>query len=465
VLAVSSHAADEGIRAATAVTAHRLAQGQAASVLRSHVEVLADLVPGCDVLDIAAGVDIRAIPEILALDAHIRVVVVVGAPAAAMSDGQVGQQALDGWRASVEAALACRDKDADRVAVLPDPGWALDGACVPDWVPAPAASGAAQRDLIAAHAAAGAIERRVGVTASGASDDTPEQLQADTDPRRQAVTTYTPQSTWSLGYLRAWQSILAGVRDHRGLIWQLFKRDFVGSYRSSYLGVSWLLIAPLLSIIQWLVIERNGVLRTGDTSVPYPVYVLLGTTMWTAFIGFYTAAAATLRSSARLLVQVRFPRESLIFKQAGGQAAIFAASLIVSLVVLVATGVAIRWPAVLVPVAVVPMVLFATAVGLVSSMFTVVAVDLDRVLRIFWGLMMWLSPVVYVLEDRQGVLGDLARWNPLTYLVLEPRSLLIDGGLSDPARFAGSAALAVVSMVVAGRLFHVSEPQLVERLL
>jgi lipopolysaccharide transport system permease protein len=198
--------------------------------------------------------------------------------------------------------------------------------------------------------------------------------------------------------------------------------------------------------------------------VPYPVFVLIGTTMWGLFLGLYTATKASLSSAGPLLLQLRFPAEALVIQKMGQQLATFAAGFGIIFVALAAYGIAPAWQTLLVPFALIPLTLFATGFGLIVAMVSVVAVDIDRVLTVFWALVLWLTPVVYARRDVDGLLGTIVEWNPMTYLVTAPRSLILGHGVGHVTGFAVASGLALVLFLVATRLFHVSQPQLVERL-
>src|SRR5690606_12937950 len=105
-------------------------------------------------------------------------------------------------------------------------------------------------------------------------DTSPDAL---ADPVPEEVV-WRPQERRSLGYLSVWRHVGHTLTRRRDLVWQLFKRDFLSTFRKSFLGLSWLLVAPMLGIVQWLIIQRNGLLVTSDAGVPYALYVLIGTT-------------------------------------------------------------------------------------------------------------------------------------------------------------------------------------------
>ena len=162
------------------------------------------------------------------------------------------------------------------------------------------------------------------------------------------------------------------------LIWQLFKRDFLASYKKSFLGVTWVFIAPVLGIISWVLLQSTGVLNAGDLDIPYPAYVLIGTTMWGLFLGFYNAAQDTLEVGKSLVMQINYPHEVMLVKQVAQHLANFLITLAVTLLVLALLRVWPVWQAIFLPVVALPLFFLGVGVGLIGSMVAVVAVDLTK---------------------------------------------------------------------------------------
>ena len=135
---------------------------------------------------------------------------------------------------------------------------------------------------------------------------------------------YEPYQRNSLGFLAVLRLMAGSTWKKRHLIIQLLRRDFLGSYRKSLLGPTWVFLSPVIGILAWVFLRRAGMLNTGEVSVPYPVYILVGTTMWGLFMGFYSAAASTLRAAGSLLLQINFPHEVYFGQQVGLQLINFA---------------------------------------------------------------------------------------------------------------------------------------------
>lgn len=201
----------------------------------------------------------------------------------------------------------------------------------------------------------------------------------------------------------------------RELIWQLFRRDFVGAYKKSWLGFAWFFIMPLMGIVSWVFLQKSGMLKPGDVGIPYPAYVLIGTSMYT------------------------------LFKQ------LF--------------GVFPSWKAIFLPLVALPLFFFAAGIGLIASMINVVIVDVSRIIDMALTFGMYLTPVIYSDKIANPIVQTVIKWNPLTYLIGSCRDILIYGRLYKPTGYFITAGLSLLVFLFAWRLFFVSEDKLVERMI
>jgi lipopolysaccharide transport system permease protein len=268
-----------------------------------------------------------------------------------------------------------------------------------------------------------------------------------------------------LGFFATWVVMAQNVWGARELIWQLFKRDFFASYKKSFMGKAWIFISPLMGIVSWIFLQMSGMLKPGDVGIPYPAYVLVGTSMWGLFMGFYYGASGTLNAGAGLIMQVNFPHEAMLFKQTAQTLANFVITFALNIVILLCFGVIPSWGALLLPLVALPLFLLGAAMGLVIAMIGVVAMDVSRFVDMGMAFMMYLTPVIYSAKLNNALLQHIIHWNPLTYLVCSCRDIIIYGRLYEPAGYFISAGLSLFCFLVAWRLFYVSEEKLVERMI
>jgi ABC-type polysaccharide/polyol phosphate export permease len=279
-----------------------------------------------------------------------------------------------------------------------------------------------------------------------------------------SITVSRANQRHELGFLQAWAVMSRNIWNARELIWQLFKRDFLAGYKKSFIGFAWLFIAPLMGIVSWLFLQKTGMLQPGETGVPYPVYVLVGTSMWGLFISMLTAAGGTLDAGAGLLMQVKFPHEALLFKQVAQQVANFLVSFLLNIIILLCFQVYPSWGIILFPLVVLPLFLLAAGVGLMVSLISAVAYDLKRAVELSVGVLMYSVPIIYSGDIHNPMVQLINRWNPLTYLVCSCRDIVIYGQLYHPKGFFIAAAFSLLLFLVSWRLFYVSEDKIIERM-
>ncbi len=281
------------------------------------------------------------------------------------------------------------------------------------------------------------------------------------------VTIYRANQRHELGLIHTWTVMAKNVWGARELIWQLWKRDFFAGYKKSFLGFSWAFISPVVGIIPWVFAQKVQLLNPGDTDIPYPVYILLGKSMFSLFTGFYNSGASTLGSGGALLMQVNYPHEAMLFKQVASQLSNYLIAFATSLVVMMAFGIFPSWWVLALPLAALPLFFLGAAIGLVVGMIRVVSMDLNRIITIFMGFLMWTVPIIYSENTSSQILRTVNKYNPLTYLVCSCRDLVVHGRLYDNNALAyfGCAAVAFLLFLISWRLFFISENKLVERMI
>src|SRR5271157_5593938 len=94
---------------------------------------------------------------------------------------------------------------------------------------------------------------------------------------------------------------------YRELFYFLAWRDLLVRYKQTFVGVSWSLIRPLLTmIVLTVVFGKLGKMPSGG--VPYPLLVLCGTLPWQFFSTALSESGNSLVNNANLISKVYFPR-------------------------------------------------------------------------------------------------------------------------------------------------------------
>jgi lipopolysaccharide transport system permease protein len=275
---------------------------------------------------------------------------------------------------------------------------------------------------------------------------------------------YAADSRASLGPIRSLVLLFKNMSRARDFIWQIFLRDLLSSYKKSMIGYSWMIIAPIAGILSWVVMNRAGILNPGNVGVPYPAYILSGMLMWGFFMSCFNAASGTLTAGSGLIQQVNYPHEVMLIKQIAQQLVGFAINLAVNLIVLMFFHVIPGWQIIFLPLVLIPLILFASAMGLWISMLSVITSDVTTILNMGLGFLIYLMPIIYGKQVQNKYLALVMHWNPLTYLVCSARDIILYGRLYGNEGFAIASVMSVFAFIFSLNSFYRLEQKLVERI-
>ena len=135
---------------------------------------------------------------------------------------------------------------------------------------------------------------------------------------------------------------------------RLFVRDVRSRYRQSVFGLGWIVLPALAQTGIWLFLNAANIVNGGDTRVPYPVYVLVGTLLWQSFSeGLAAPNNTALELRRRCSRKVRFPVESVLLAGMADVGLNTLVRLVVAVPLLVWYGIVPGWGVLFAPVGVV----------------------------------------------------------------------------------------------------------------
>ena len=243
---------------------------------------------------------------------------------------------------------------------------------------------------------------------------------------KEIITTYEPDNSLKKGYLSIFSQIFIELNRNRWLTYQLFRRDFLSAYKQSFLGVLWAIILPLFSIAIFIVLNRSGILNIGDIGAPYSIYALLGMAFWQFFSTGLVGCSNSLVNAGPMILKINFSKKSLVIAAAAKAIVPFIVQIMMVGVLFVGYGRAPSILGLLVPVFIIPLILFTIGLGFFTSLLNGVMRDIGNIISILLTFMMFFTPVLYA-KPRMGVLATITKYNPLYYLVSTPRDLVLKG--------------------------------------
>lgn len=254
---------------------------------------------------------------------------------------------------------------------------------------------------------------------------------------------------------------LSALSSQRNLIKLLVQREIKARYKDSALGVLWSLFKPIVQLAIYYV--AIGQFLGAQRSIPqFAIFVFAGLTAWALFSETLSLSTRSIIDNAGLIKKVYLPRE--IFPLAATGSALF--NFVVQFgVLLIATIVVGEIPLslnlVYLPFAILLLLSFAFALGLLFSAINVYFRDMQHLVEVLLILLFWASPIVYsyslVHQFLQGNwLEQLYLANPITIGVMAfQRSMWVAG--SDQLWPENLVWLVAIATVVSILLIWVSQ--------
>jgi lipopolysaccharide transport system permease protein len=280
---------------------------------------------------------------------------------------------------------------------------------------------------------------------------------------KELITTYEPDNSLKKGYLSIFSQIFIELKQNRWLTYQLFKRDFLSAYKQSLFGILWAIILPLFSIAIFIMLNRSGILNIGDVGAPYSIYALLGIALWQFFSTGLAACSNSLVNAGPMILKINFSKKSLVIAAASKAIVPFIIQILMVGVLFAGYGRSPNILSLLIPIFVIPLILFTIGLGFFTSLVNGVLRDIGNIISILLTFMMFFTPVLYG-KPRIGVLATLTKYNPLYYLVSTPRDLVLKGVVLEWQGFLIVCLISIILFIGCLFAFHLTETRVAERI-
>jgi ABC-type polysaccharide/polyol phosphate export permease len=276
-------------------------------------------------------------------------------------------------------------------------------------------------------------------------------------------------------------SIYSDLRDSRGLLLNLTRREVQGKYKRTLLGQAWSLFNPVASLLTYSLVF-SFVLRVpvpiGDPSglQNFTLYLACALLPWNFFTAAITTGMSSLVGNSNLLSKVYFYRQVLVLSAVLACNFTFAIELTVLVVaVLMLGGAPLVWLPMVV-IFVLLLTLFAAGIGLALSVVNVYFRDTQHIMTIVLQIWFYATSIVYpfsLIRDKAASLradGNhfplefVYRLNPMERFVEFSRSLLYDNRWPTAGTFVYCAVAALVSITVGMAVFQRLQGRVVEEL-
>lgn len=209
----------------------------------------------------------------------------------------------------------------------------------------------------------------------------------------------------------------------------MVKRDFIGRYQGSMLGVVWSLFNPLVMLaIYTMVFSVAFKARWGageESKVAFAIVLFSGMIVHGFFAECLNRAPSLITSHPNYVKKVVFPLEILPWMAVLSALLHFLVSFGVLLVFCLLAGVPVHGGALLIPIALFPLILLILGLSWIFASLGVYLRDLSQIMGMVTTVAMFLAPVFYPIESLPETYRALLAWNPITLPIVQLRDLML----------------------------------------
>jgi lipopolysaccharide transport system permease protein len=271
---------------------------------------------------------------------------------------------------------------------------------------------------------------------------------------------YEPHKQLKQG-IRIWKEMFQEIYDFRELIWRLFVRDLSAKYKQSILGNVWSLVMPFVAIGTFMYLSSAGILTIQDTHMPYPIYALIGLTIWQIFSMGLSAGAGSLVGAGDLITKINFPREVLVVASMSQSILEILIKSVLIVIFFFVFHFCPSWIGIFFPFFLLPLMLLTLGFALMLSMLNGIIRDIANIVSLLVTFLMFLTPVLYPIPHKSLSLFQI---NILVPLINAPRDIIAFGYIRQPGHYLIASAVSLLVFLISWRIFHLAETKIPERL-
>lgn len=235
---------------------------------------------------------------------------------------------------------------------------------------------------------------------------------------------HAPQSTQP-------PALLASLYRNRRLIFDLVKREVVGRYKGSTLGLLWSFFNPLLMLavytFMFSVVFRARWAGGSDSKVEFALIMFTGMLMFNLFGEVLNRAPSLILSNVSYVKKVVFPLEILPVVALGSAVFHLLVSLVVWLLFFLVFFSLPHWTALQIFLIFIPLMLLTLGLAWLLASLGVYLRDVGQIISVVTMVLMYLTPVFYPMAAVPERMRKFMELSPLTYIVEDTRNVMIWG--------------------------------------
>lgn len=269
-----------------------------------------------------------------------------------------------------------------------------------------------------------------------------------------------PSKIWLFLPIEMLSYILSPVR-YRPVFLQFLRREILGRYRGSMLGVGWAFINPLLMLgvytfvfvevfkARWPDAEQTG-------GLAFSLRLFAGLMVFNLFSEVVARASTLVSDQANLVKKVAFPLELLPIISLGSALFHFCLSALILLVSILLLNLQLPVTIILLPVVIFPLLPLLLGLGWLLSALGVFVRDMGTIVGVLVNLLMFMSPVFYSSKSLAPQWQCWMNLNPLTPVMENLRLVAFSNTMPNWGEWFIASGVACAVALFGAWVFHVT---------
>ena len=230
---------------------------------------------------------------------------------------------------------------------------------------------------------------------------------------------------------KGWFSLQLGALWHyRELLYFLVWRDIKVRYKQTALGVTWVILQPVVSMVVFTFLFGN-LLGVPSGDVPYPIFSYAALLPWNYFASSINKSSTSLVMNTNLVTKVYFPRMVIPISSVLSGLVDFGFGFLVLIGLMIYFRIPPTWTILFLPAFLFLAMLTALGFGFWLSALNVRYRDINYLVPYLIQIWMYLTPVIYSVTLIPEQYQFLLALNPMTAVVGGFRWALLGSYLAD----------------------------------
>lgn len=246
-------------------------------------------------------------------------------------------------------------------------------------------------------------------------------------------------------------SLTKSLWRNRQLIAQMTKREVVGRYKGSVMGLLWSFLNPLFMLVVYTFVF-SGVFKArwgvsgNETKSQFAIVLFVGMVVHGLFAEVLNRAPNLILSNANFVKKIIFPLEVLAVISMGAALFHYLVSLLVLFIAFAIFNGFLHWTVIFTPLVMLPLVLLTLGFAWALASLGVFLRDVGQTIGVVTTVIMFFAPVFYSINALPEAFRPWMMGNPLTFPIEQARAVIIFGQLPN---WTGLLIYAAISILVA----------------